>query len=127
MALKKGKNLGATRRYPKTAAAISAGDIVMLNSSGDALTAASSAGNRGGVGICVEDAAAADADVQVQEGEFLCSATSVTGQENVVAYGTDGDTVDESDAGNRPIVGVITSVESNTSCWVLMGAGVRKA
>lgn len=126
MALKKSRGPIRTVRYPNTAAAISAGDIVMLDSSGDALTAAAAASNRGVVGVAESDADASS-EVIVQEGEFLCDATTVTGQEGVLCYAESGDSVDESQATNEPVCGVITEVVSASQCWVRMGAGVRRS
>lgn len=128
MALKKSRNLGATRRYAKTGAAISAGDIVMLNSSGQALTAAASASNQGCVGICTTDAAAADSEVIVQGGEFLCDATSIAQTSvGLAVYASDGDTVDETQGVNEPLAGFLMEVVSSTSGWVLIDAGHNAA
>lgn len=119
MALKKSRNQGATHRYAKTGAAISAGDIVMLNSAGEALTMAASASNQGCVGVCVEDAAAADAEVVVATGEFLCDATSIAQTSvGLKVYFSAADTIDETAAVNGPLVGILKEVVSSTSGWV---------
>lgn len=128
MALKKMRNGRGTHRFVKTSAAISAGDLVMLNSSGEALTAAASASNQGCVGVCTTAAAAADSEVIVECGEFLLDATSIAQTSvGLKVYASDGDTIDETQGMNEPVAGILKEVVSATQGWVLVDYAINAA
>ena len=126
------KALGPLRRYlMKASTTFYAGTLVCLNSDGLAVAPAALTGNQGCVGVCVADvtsAATGDSFVQVREGTFKLAATSVADTSvGLVVYATDNQTVDETDAGNRPKAGYLQEVVSSTSCWVAVGLGHHQA
>lgn len=119
------RNLGAKRQYLMAASTtIYKGSLVMINSSGLAVPASAENGNNGCVGVATEQvtsAASGSYYIEVQTGEFLFAATSITqAMVNDLVYADDDNTVDETATQYDPTAGIITQFVSTTSAWVLV-------
>jgi len=123
----KSKNLGAIKRHPCGVDIIYAGGMVMIDSAGYAMPAAAASANNGVVGVATEtidnsSGSAGDLNVKVQEGWFLFAGDTLE-QEDVghVVYADDDQTIDETQASNAPVVGILMELVSASSGWVAIG------
>ena len=125
------KNLMGVVRYKMAASTvIYAGAMVCINASGLAVPAADTSGFKSVVGVAMQSvtsAASGNYYVQVQEGDFLLEASSIT-QAHVgdVLVVVDDATVDNTST-NSIKAGPLVEFVSSTAGWVRLGAGVRKA
>ena len=114
----------------KASTTIYAGGLVMINSSGTAEPAAASAGNFGVVGVATEtvtSAASGSYYIEVQEGLYKLTATTVA-QTDVgeYAWAADDATVDDVAAVNLPIAGVFVEYVSASLAWVWVSWKLEK-
>lgn len=120
--------LGCKYDFPVAASTtIYAGSMVVVNSAGYAVPAASLANNKGVFGVALEtvdnsSGLAAAKDVTVQAGiyEFTCS-TATQANTGSIAYAEDDQTVDTVKVGDEPVAGIIVDYASATSVWVAIG------
>jgi hypothetical protein len=115
----KSRNLGDTREYATNGNVIYAGGIVMIGSDGYADAAAAQANNNGCVGVALETVGASDTVVKVQEGDFLFAGDTLQ-QEDVghLCYADDDQTIDETQATNAPVAGILVELVSASEGWV---------
>lgn len=122
------KNPGPTKAYPVAASVtIYAGGMVMIDSAGYARPAGSSlASAKGVVGIATAQAdnssgSAGDINVKAQAGWFLLAGATL-GQDDVgsLVYALDDATVDETQAGNMPVAGILVEYVGASSGWVAL-------
>ena len=129
----KSKNLGPVKRYPVAASStIYAGGMVMIDSAGYARAAAASVNNTGVVGVATttvaNTGAAGAAFVNAQSGWFLFAADSIAQTSlGLPVYADDDQTVDETQASNAPVVGILLEVVSSSSAWVAIGQTIASA
>jgi hypothetical protein len=106
------------------------GGLVMTKSDGYAAPAGASASNKGCPGVALETVVNSGADgaatVAVQEGEFLFAGDTLA-QASVdgVVYADDDQTVDETQATNCPVAGILTEVVSASQGWVRVGLAYK--
>lgn len=124
MASKQSRKIRGKSSYPVAASTtINPGMMVMLDA-GYAKEAVASATNDGVHGVATELAdnssgSAGDISVEVEEGEFLFTATSITAaMVGDVVYASDGTTFDETQGSNEPQAGKLMEYVSATSGWV---------
>lgn len=130
------RNAGVRRTYPVAAAErIFNGALVMIDVMADSVAyareAVASATNRGCVGVATAEVnntsgGSGALNVTVLEAEFLFAATTVSGGLGSLAYAEDDNTVDETQASNEPVAGVITGVTGASECWVAVSAANAK-
>jgi hypothetical protein len=117
------KNPGAIKRYlMKASTAIYAGGMVAIDTDGLAIPAGASAGNHGVVGVAVKSQTSAGSGsyyIEAQEGWFLFAGDTLQQEDvGVMVYADDDQTVDETQANNAPVVGVLVEYVSASSGWV---------
>src|SRR5690349_10426958 len=105
------------------------GTMVMRDSNGMAVPAGAAAGNKGVAGL-VDGTHTTGAnetkDVIAVEGVHLLNADNITkANEGDVCYAVDNDTVSTSAGTNRARAGRIVRFETQTSCYVRLGADVQ--
>ncbi len=124
--LTESKNLRFQKRYlMKASTTIYYGSLVMINTNGTAEPATASASNHGVVGVATEtktSGASGSTYIMTQTGIFRFAATSIA-QANVgsLMYAQDDQTVDETQAANQPIAGILLDYVSATEGWVAVG------
>ena len=117
----KSKNLGAKKRYPCAVDIIYAGGMVMIDSAGYANPALAQSANTGVVGVATETVdnsggSAGDEFVVVQEGWFLFAGDSIAQTSvGLPVYADDDQTIDETQASNAPVAGILMEVVSSSS------------
>ncbi len=129
------KSFGATktRRYKVGVDVCYAGGMAMIDSAGFAIPAQASVSNQGVVGLFKETVdnsagSAGDKWAEVLSGEFELAADTIaqTSVNNIV-YADDDQTVDETQATNCPVAGVLVEVVSAAAAIVAIGPDVRQA
>lgn len=118
------RRLGKMVSYSAGVGTIYAGALVMIDANGFALPAAASLNNNGCVGVAIatvdnSGGSAGDLKVTVQEGEFLFAADTIA-QANVGerVYADDDNTIDETQATNAPLAGLLVEFVSASEGWV---------
>lgn len=125
------RKLGVKHRIPmNTSTTIYAGGMVMIDPDGYGRPAAALASNTGVCGVATETVTNSGADgaayVEVQEGEYLFTGTTLTATVlGAKVYAEDDDTVDETQGSNEPVAGIATEYVSSTQAWVKIGMSER--
>jgi hypothetical protein len=113
-----------------TSTTIYAGALVCINASGLAVPAADTSGFKCVVGVAMETVTSASSGsyyVDVQEGTYLLTASSITqAHVNSVMMVVDDATVDNSSTNSVP-AGVLVEYVSATQGWVKVGVGLRQS
>lgn len=106
------------------------GSLVMIKSDGYGAAAAASASNKGCVGVATEEVdntggSDGDVTVMVNEGVFRFAADTIAiGTVGTKVYADDDNTVDETQATDCPVAGLLRKVDSASSCWVEVSAAL---
>lgn len=119
----------ALKRYKLAASTtIFKGTMVCLNSSGLAIPAAAASGNQPVAGVALEgakSAATGDTYVTLMSGRAFKFAGDTLQQNDVgkVVYADDDQTIDETQATNAPLAGILVEYESASLGWVYIPEG----